>query len=150
MSFINDISSKIILPPLPLFIKAIGGTGIAFGLVGGIGEAVASVFKIVSGNLSDKFRKRKPFVLLFFVYGLFFALVDATQRAFASDLSNPEIRGTALSTFQSFTGLAALPSGAIAGILWDSVGSQATFAFGATVSLIAGFLFWVFSSKKLV
>ena len=64
VSFINDISSKIIIPILPLFIKSLGGTGVAVGLISGIGESIASVLKLFSGYFSDKIGKRKPFVYL--------------------------------------------------------------------------------------
>ena len=64
VSFLNDIASKIILPILPLFIKEIGGGGIAIGLVSGVGESIASLFKMLAGFLSDKFGKRKPFVFI--------------------------------------------------------------------------------------
>jgi MFS family permease len=63
VSFINDTSSKIILPVLPLFIKSIGGTGLAVGLISGLGESTASLFKIWAGYWSDKLKKRKIFVL---------------------------------------------------------------------------------------
>jgi hypothetical protein len=45
VSFINDLSSKMILPVLPLYIKQLGGAGLAVGLVSGIGESVASFLK---------------------------------------------------------------------------------------------------------
>jgi len=64
VSFINDTSSKIILPILPLFIKSIGGTGLAVGLISGLGESIASLLKMIVGFLSDKLGKRKPFVFL--------------------------------------------------------------------------------------
>jgi len=62
-SFINDTSSKIILPILPLFIKEIGGGGLAIGIISGFGEGIASLFKMVAGYWSDKIGKRKPFVI---------------------------------------------------------------------------------------
>ena len=62
VSFLNDIASKIILPILPLFIKSIGGGGMAVGIISGLGESIASLFKMLAGFLSDKFGKRKPFV----------------------------------------------------------------------------------------
>jgi len=62
VSFINDISSKMILPILPLYIKQVGGAGLAIGLISGLGESVASLFKMLSGYVSDRTGKRKPFV----------------------------------------------------------------------------------------
>lgn len=64
VSFFNDIASEIILPVLPLFIKSIGGGGMAVGIISGLGESIASLFKMLSGYLSDKFGKRKPFVFV--------------------------------------------------------------------------------------
>jgi MFS family permease len=62
VSFINDTSSKIILPILPLFIVQIGGGGLAVGLVAGVGDALASLVKWYSGHWSDRVGRRKGFV----------------------------------------------------------------------------------------
>ena len=64
VSFINDTASKIILPILPLFIKAIGGGGLAIGIITGLGDSMASLFKMLAGYWSDKLGKRKPFVFI--------------------------------------------------------------------------------------
>jgi len=76
---------------------------------------------------------------LFALYGIFKALIDASQRAYISDLSPTDIRGTALGTFETLTGLAAIPSGLIAGIFWN-INILYTFAFGAGMSLVASVL----------
>jgi MFS family permease len=68
VSFINDTASDMILAVLPLFIKDIGGTGIAVGVISGLGESIASLFKMFAGFWSDKLGKRKPFV--FFGYSI--------------------------------------------------------------------------------
>jgi len=73
---------------------------------------------------------------LFALYGLFKAFIDASQRAFISDLSESEIRGTALGTLETLTGLAAIPAGMIAGFLWN-FNAIYTFSFGFTVSFAA-------------
>jgi len=83
---------------------------------------------------------------LFAMYGLFKAFVDASQRAFISDLSEVEIRGTALGTFETFTGLAAIPAGLIAGALWN-VNPVYTFTYGLGLSLIAAIVLLVATSK---
>lgn len=75
-------------------------------------------------------------IILFACYGLFKAFIDASQRAFVADLSEPEIRATALGTFETATGLAAIPSGLIAGLLWNANPAY-TFAFGFVTSLMA-------------
>ena len=62
-SFLNDISSEMILPILPLFIKSLGGTGIIIGIIGGFKTGLSSILKVVSGYASDKTGKRKIFVV---------------------------------------------------------------------------------------
>ena len=68
ISFLTDVSSEMMLAILPLFIVSVGGAGIAIGLIGGIGDSVASLLKVFSGYWSDRLRKRKPFA--FFGYTL--------------------------------------------------------------------------------
>lgn len=64
VSFINDTSSKMILPLLPLFIVQLGGGGLAVGLVAGLGDALASLTKWFAGHWSDRLGRRKGFVLV--------------------------------------------------------------------------------------
>src|SRR3989344_3861904 len=56
-----------IQPLMPFFIIALGGAGIAVGLVGGGGDALASIFKVLSGHWADQSKKYKKFV--FWGYG---------------------------------------------------------------------------------
>ncbi|MFW9938728.1 MAG: MFS transporter [Candidatus Thorarchaeota archaeon] len=63
VSLFTDISSESIQSILPLFIFQIGGTGIALGLISGVSNAIANILKGVTGWLSDKFNRRKPFVV---------------------------------------------------------------------------------------
>ncbi|RLG21453.1 MFS transporter [Candidatus Micrarchaeota archaeon] len=62
VSTITDTGSKMILPILPMFIKSLGGAGIAVGIVGGVSESIASLLKVFSGYFSDRIGKRKPFI----------------------------------------------------------------------------------------
>lgn len=75
-------------------------------------------------------------IVLFALYGLTYSLVDATQRAYISDLAPRDVRGTALGTFHTAIGIAALPAGLIAGSLWD-INMIYTFFFGAAMSFLA-------------
>ncbi len=63
VSLLNDISSEIIQPILPLFITSLGGGSLAIGLIGGVGNGLPSIIEIFSGYWSDKIGKRKPIVL---------------------------------------------------------------------------------------
>jgi len=65
VSFFNDVASEMIYPLVPIFLTSVLGTpGAIVGLIEGIAESTASILKVVSGWLSDKFQKRKPFVVL--------------------------------------------------------------------------------------
>ncbi|MBU0498433.1 MAG: MFS transporter [Candidatus Thermoplasmatota archaeon] len=80
-------------------------------------------------------------LIVFIIYGLFFAMVDGVQRAFVVDLSPPELKATALGTFHTAIGLVALPGGLLAGIIWDTISPEATFVFALVLTLCALLLF---------
>lgn len=64
VSFFNDVASEMIYPIVPIFLTSILGAPVAIvGLIEGIAESTASILKVVSGWLSDKLQKRKPFVV---------------------------------------------------------------------------------------
>lgn len=63
ISLLNDISSEMIAPVLPLLIHQLGGTGIAIGLIGGLRNSVSQIFQFIFGYLSDRFKNRKIFIL---------------------------------------------------------------------------------------
>ena len=64
VSFHNDTSSEIIYPLLPAFLAlSLGASPFAIGLIEGFAESVASLLKLVSGYLSDRFGTRKTPVL---------------------------------------------------------------------------------------
>ena len=64
VSFLNDLSSDMIFPFIPIFLTSVLGASVAFvGLVEGIADSSASILKIVSGRLSDRVTRRKPFVV---------------------------------------------------------------------------------------
>lgn len=64
VSFFNDVASEMIYPIVPIFLTGVLGAPVAIvGFIEGIAESTSSILKVVSGWLSDKFRKRKPFVI---------------------------------------------------------------------------------------
>jgi MFS family permease len=65
VSLLNDTSSEIIYPLLPAFLAlTLGASPFAIGLIEGVAESVASLLKLVSGYLSDRFGARKLPVFL--------------------------------------------------------------------------------------
>jgi MFS family permease len=68
VSFFQDAASEMLYPVMPLFLTSVLGAPVAVvGLIEGLGEAMASAMKIVSGRLADT-RKRRPLVA--FGYGI--------------------------------------------------------------------------------
>ena len=63
VSLLTDMSSEMIYLIMPLFLVAIGASGLVIGLIEGASETTASLLKVVSGWYSDKRDKRKPFVI---------------------------------------------------------------------------------------
>ena len=64
VSLLTDLSSEMIYPLLPLFLATVLGAGPqALGLVEGVAESTAALFKIASGAWSDRARRRKPLIV---------------------------------------------------------------------------------------
>jgi len=127
-----------------------------------------AAFAIPFGNLSDRIGRMKvlvfgyflfsltslgfvffnsltAFIILFAVYGIVFAVIDGNQRAFVSDLASKKLRATALGTFHTAIGLAALPANLIAGFLWQ-INPSMTFIYGSVVAVISVICFLVFKN----
>jgi len=81
VSLLNDTSSEIVYPLLPAFLAlSLGASPFAIGLIEGFAESIASILKLFSGYVSDKFDTRKLPVVL--GYGL--AAVTRPFLAFAN------------------------------------------------------------------
>ncbi|MCX7844649.1 MAG: MFS transporter [Candidatus Bipolaricaulota bacterium] len=64
-SFLMDIASEMVLHLVPLFLAnvlRVGGT--AIGAIEGVAESVASLLRVFSGHLSDRWRRRKGLAVL--------------------------------------------------------------------------------------
>ncbi len=63
-SFFTDTASEAVYPLLPLFLtRVVGGGAFALGLIEGAAEGLNAILRIVSGRLSDRWRRRKPLVV---------------------------------------------------------------------------------------
>ena len=76
-------------------------------------------------------------IILFALYGLVYAIIDASQSAFVSDLSHASLRSTSLGLYYAATGMAAILASLVAGGLWSIFGPQAAFLFGACAATAA-------------
>jgi MFS family permease len=73
LSFFGGISQDVFSPILPLYLTTVLGFDKAFvGIAEGIVSASVNVFKVVSGFLSDRFRKQKPLIFA----GYFLSMVS--------------------------------------------------------------------------
>lgn len=64
VSLLNDASSEIIYPLLPIFLSSIlGASASAIGVIEGAAESISSLLKLFAGYFSDRVGKRKPLVV---------------------------------------------------------------------------------------
>lgn len=65
VSLLNDASSEIIYPLLPVFLSiTLGASPGIIGLIEGAAESISSLLKLFAGHFSDRLGKRKIFVVL--------------------------------------------------------------------------------------
>lgn len=64
VSLLNDFSSEIIFPLLPLFFTAVlHGSATALGSMEGLVESISSLLKLASGRMADRLPRRKPLMV---------------------------------------------------------------------------------------
>jgi MFS family permease len=160
-SFLHDIGSDMVFAVWPLFVRDVLGADMTvLGLVDGLGDAVVSLSQAVSGYLSDKWRKRKVFIWMGYLWGgaarvgyaLTFSwpllipwrILDRSGKirgsprdAIVSDVSTPQTRGRNFGTLRLMDN-----AGAVVGILLSiflirHLGFRTIFAIAALPSLAA-------------
>lgn len=144
VSMFMDISSEMVHALLPVYMVAVLGTSVlAVGLIEGIAEATASIVKVFSGALSDRFGKRKLLAVvgyglgaltkpvfplagtLDWVVGARFVdrigkgIRGAPRDALVADVTPPELRGTAYGLRQTLDTIGAFTGPLLAmGLMW--------------------------------
>jgi MFS family permease len=82
--------------------------------------------------------KTQNFVwVLFVLYGIYIGLTEGVEKAFVSDLAPDYLRATFIGMHATLVGIGLFPASFIAGFLWNILGAQAPFIFGAIISLLA-------------
>ncbi len=72
VSLLNDASSEIIYPLLPVFLLlTLGASPGIVGLIEGTAESISSLLKLLAGHFSDRHGKRKVFVVFGYVLSSF-------------------------------------------------------------------------------
>lgn len=76
VSFFTDLSTEMVYPLIPLYLtSAFGATPAIVGVIEGIAESIASLLKVFSGYISDKFQKKKALAFSGYSTGLIYKLV---------------------------------------------------------------------------
>ncbi len=122
--------------------------------------ASASIFAYPCGRLSDKVGRSRllipgyvtyglvylgfaflsgggAMIALFGIYGIYTALISGAERAFISEQSPAEFKGTVLGLYGTLQGVGLLFASLIAGSLWDLLGANAPFIFGGSLALLS-------------
>ena len=73
----------------------------------------------------------------FFAYGIYFALVEGSEKALVADLTSPDAQGTAFGWYNAVLGFGALAASLIFGALWDVFGPATAFLTGAALAVTA-------------
>ena len=71
VSFFSDISSEMVYPIIPLYLSsAFGATPVLIGIIEGIAESLASLLKVFSGYVTDKWGRKKQVAFAGYAAGL--------------------------------------------------------------------------------
>lgn len=160
-SFLNDMGSDIIYPVWPLFVTEILKANMAvLGFVDGLGEAVVSLAKALSGYWSDRIRKRKVFIWSGYLMGaasrigyaistvwqhlIPFRILDragkirgAPRDAIIADVSTNDNRGRNFGLMRMADNLGAVVGILICLALFKKIGYRSLFILAAIPSLIS-------------
>lgn len=76
VSFFTDLSTEMVYPLIPLYLtSAFGATPAIIGVIEGIAESLASLLKVFSGYISDRFKKKKALAFSGYATGLLYKVV---------------------------------------------------------------------------
>lgn len=75
ISCFADISSEMVYPLIPLYLTtAFGATPALVGIIEGIAESVASLLKVFSGYISDRFQHKKAIAFCGYATGVLYKI----------------------------------------------------------------------------
>jgi MFS family permease len=150
--------------------KSLGVTLLEIPLVIALFNLVYAAFAVPMGALSDKIGRVPTLIIswvayalvylgfaltthslaiwfLYGLYGIYYAANLGVAKAFLADMVSAGHRGRAFGIYGTAIGLATLPASFFAGFLWDRVGPQAPFYFGAAMATVAAVLLLSFAKR---
>jgi len=150
--------------------QSVGVTLLAIPLVYALFNFIYAAASVPLGSLSDRIGRERVIMigwlayalayfgfafanasyqiwLLFAFYGLYYATTEGVAKAFVADMVPASHRGRAYGIYNTAIGLVTLPASFMAGFLWDNYNASAPFLFGATMSLAALLLLFLFTRE---
>lgn len=79
-------------------------------------------------------------VAWFLIYGLYYGCVEGTERALVADFAPPSQKGAVFGVYNAVSGIGALISSVVFGLIWKTFGASMAFASGAGLALLAAIL----------
>jgi len=76
-------------------------------------------------------------ITIFLAYGVYYGLVEPSERALITDLVPARLRGTGFGCFNLAIGAALLPASLVFGFVWKVFGLSYAFTMGALLALVA-------------
>jgi MFS family permease len=172
-SFLQDYGSDMVFPVWPFFVTIFLKANLAMlGLVDGIGTAMVSLSQAVSGYLSDKWHRRKPFIwsgysmggLARFGYAISpswpwlipFKMIERTGKlrgaprdAMVAECSTCDNRGANFGILRTMDNLGAVCGVISTLLLFGILGYANLFIFAAIPSFLAALVVLVFIKEKM-
>jgi MFS family permease len=81
-----------------------------------------------------------PLLGWFFAYGLYFAMVEGSEKALVADLTPRHLQGTSFGWYNAVLGFGALAASLLFGGLWEALGPSWAFLTGACLAVSAAIL----------
>jgi len=153
------LATNIFLPSLPAIAAELRVSSAAVTSTITVFLAIVAVGQLIVGPMSDRLGRRNlllaAFVVfflsyagfaatsslvviavLFIGYGLFQGTFRAVGKALAADLVPDHLRASGIGWYTGLVGLLQLFASVVGGLLWDRVGHQATFVYGALFAAV--------------
>ena len=130
-----------------VYLLAVYPAGVFADRWGTRGLLLAGLVALVVADTFLAQRRGLPMMLTGIAFwGLHMGLTQGLLGKLVADAAPTPLRGTCFGYFNIGCGLASLVSGLVAGLLWDRIGSAATFMFGGCMATFAALL--VLANRK--
>lgn len=82
VSFFADVATEMVYPLIPLYLTEVFGvTPALIGFIEGVAESLASLLRVFSGHLSDKYKKKKALAFTGYSTGIIYKLILITANS---------------------------------------------------------------------